>query len=164
MTKAQKIFAVILGFELILTIIAYFIADTCGSACVKPGFLNPLGTNYGNGICTMQCVQYQPGSLFYTLADLFILTLIGFSFSQISINRFLKIVLIATIGLIWGTATIMSLGDIIFAMCDFEKGCSDIPLLGNYTQPLALIFVVIISLIGFIVGIKFSKRLIGDKK
>ncbi len=102
MTKTEKIFTGILTTELVLTIIAYFIPDTCGSACAQPGFLNPLGMTSQEIMCTMQCVKYQPGTIFYTLADLFILTFIGFGLSRISMNTFLRGVIITTCGVIGG--------------------------------------------------------------
>jgi len=78
MKKTTKIFVVILVIEAILTGIFYFIPNQCGSACAPPSIINPLGIQPPGTICTLQCVQYQPGTWFFTSLDILLLTAIIF--------------------------------------------------------------------------------------
>lgn len=74
MKKVNKFFSSIILTEVIVAVILYFIPTKCGSECVEPSLLNPLGIE--GGMCTLNCVVYQPGILFYLISDLLILTII----------------------------------------------------------------------------------------
>lgn len=74
MKKFNKIFFLIIFVEVIAIVILYFVPTKCGSECTEPSLLNPLGIE--DGMCTLMCVIYQPGSPFYLSVDILILTII----------------------------------------------------------------------------------------
>lgn len=75
--KTDFVFISIIILEILLIGILYlFFQNPCGSACNTQNLINPFGFNEPE-ICTMQCVQTQH-FLFYPLADITILTILGY--------------------------------------------------------------------------------------
>ncbi|MFW6282650.1 MAG: hypothetical protein ACOC1P_01165 [Minisyncoccales bacterium] len=75
--KTHLVFISIILFEILLLGVLYlFFQNPCGSACNTQSFINPFGLNQPE-TCITVCEQTQH-FLFYPLADLTILTILGY--------------------------------------------------------------------------------------